>query len=83
MAEVDMTRHFPNSFPDYDPAKPDHRILSGSGLNPGLSPAFVASLRRHRNELLMKHFQEYSRVRDEDQSVYTGLTCLTCLTSLV
>jgi hypothetical protein len=68
MAEVDSSRHFPNNFPDFDPTHPDPSITAGSSL----SPAFVKLLRRHRNRLLKQHFREYSRITDDDCSVYTG-----------
>jgi len=68
MSGIDEGRHFRNSFRDFDPANPDPEILSRSGL----SDQFLRTLRFHRNRLLKRHYQEYSRCKDDDQTVYTG-----------
>ena len=69
MSEIDTSRYFANNYPDFDPSNPNQEILTGSGL----SQEFLKSLKYHRNKLLLKHFKEYSKVNDEDTSVYTGL----------
>ena len=75
MTEVDHSRYFRNVFPDYDPASPDPEIIIQSGL----SGDFLKRLRLNRNKLLKRHYQEYSRIRDEDYSVYTGKILLSSL----
>ena len=75
MTEVDHSRYFRNVIPDYDPASPDPEIIIQSGL----SGDFLKRLRLNRNKLLKRHYQEYSRIRDEDYSVYTGKILLSSL----
>ena len=69
MSDIDTSRFFANNFPDFDPSNPNQEILTGSGLSQG----FLKTLKYHRNKLLVRHFKEYSKVNDEDTSVYTGL----------
>ena len=68
MSGIDESRHFRNTFRDFDPANPDTEILTRSGL----SDQYLRTLRFHRNRLLKRHYQEYSRCRDDDLTVYTG-----------
>ena len=69
MSEIDASRYFMNNYPDFDPSNPNQEILTGSELSQG----FLKTLKFHRNKLLLRHFKEYSKVKDEDTSVYTGL----------
>ena len=68
MAEIDNSRHFSNKYPDYNPVNPDQEVLTQSGL----SDAFLKRLRRNRNRLLLRHYQDYAKIKDDDYSVYTG-----------
>ena len=71
VSDMDSSRHFLNSNPEFDP-KMRGGILSESGET--LSEVFGGQLRSRRNQLLRKLYDEYGQIKDEDCSVYTGIT---------